>query len=133
MTTFWLGIWRRFTAISTAAITPKSPHPGHQVGFVSDFPRRGSALPVGVGITRALLSAMVHLLQPPSDDLVRIEGFPVVLEQPAREVDSRLGPQEPAELSGEVRLHEEGAVGPRNRGRRGSGIEGIDRREVEQV
>src|SRR5580658_2321740 len=80
MTMFWLGICSRLTAISIAATTPKSPQPGHQVGLVSDFPMSGRAAPVGVGRTRALLSAMVQLLQTPGHDLVGIEGFPVVLE-----------------------------------------------------
>src|SRR5580658_610844 len=81
MTMFWLGICNRLTAISIAATTPKSPQPGHQVGLVSDLPMRGSGLPVGVGTTRALLSAMLHHFQSPSDDLVGIERFSVVLEQ----------------------------------------------------
>src|SRR5208282_6363556 len=133
MTTFWLGICRRFTAISTAATTPKSPHPGHHVGFVSDFPMRGNAPPVGVGITRALLSAMVHLLEPPGDDLVGIEGLAVVLEKAAREVHPRFGAQESAELAGIVGLHEERAVRAPEGERGRCGVEGVDGREVEEV
>src|SRR4029077_997427 len=48
VTTLWFGMRNSTSAFSTAASTPKSPHPGHQ---------SGSTLPLKSAIARRLVSA----------------------------------------------------------------------------
>src|ERR1700756_3668255 len=92
VTTLWLGIWRSTNAFSTAASTPKSPHPGHQSGSTLPLKsaiakRLASAKTVAISVLlnqdfmggngKSGLSAQLFLHR--FDDVVRHERFAIVL------------------------------------------------------
>src|SRR2546427_4579303 len=106
--------WRVFVrALSTA----KSPHPGHQSGFVSDLYCWSS-------------TATVHHLDRPVHDFAGLERLPVVLREHVVRLVPGLRAQEARELPGEIALDAQ---------RRLDALEellrllGLERKEVEEL